>query len=58
MTTRELFESRFPVPDGVYFDIAENSYLTATGGEFDVAIYHNAKWIGFQAGYAAAKEGK
>jgi len=52
MTTRELFEAEFPVPDKVKFDDGE--YYGDKPSS--VAGHYNTKWIGFQAGYKAGKE--
>jgi len=46
MTTRELFEAEFPVPDKVKFDDVE--YYGDKPSS--VAGHYNTKWIGFQAG--------
>ena len=50
MTPRELFEARFPVPDGVTWDDKLNTYIGR--GPRWISFVH--RWIGFQAGYEAA----
>ena len=52
MTTRELFELEFHVPECAIYDPAGNEYLSRSTNrdeEFEAELY-NAKWIGFQAG--------
>lgn len=46
MTTRELFEAEFPVPDGVVWDGKLNTYIGR--GPMWLPFVH--RWIGFQAG--------
>ena len=56
MTTRELFESRFPVPERVFYELVVNEYRSRSinrDEECEADLY-NAKWIGFQAGYEAS----
>lgn len=65
MTTRELFEAEFPVPDGVVWngyeygiehtDLVDPNVFDEIGRR---AFNQNQLLIGFQAGYLAAKEGK
>lgn len=65
MTPRELFESRFPVPENVSW-AGDSCYSIInrqlSDAEWDVAridaALHTSKWIGFQAGYEAGREGK
>lgn len=50
MTTRELFEAEFPVPDGVVYYERCDAYLSRSVSDFDLSNDYQAKWIGFQAG--------
>jgi hypothetical protein len=52
MTTRELFEAAFPVPDGLtrYSDFYVRVRSRDTSATIRLCIEYNAKWIGFQAG--------
>jgi hypothetical protein len=61
MTTRELFEAAFPVPDGAVWDCVLKKYRStsspmARDGTQSAAIRLTEKWIGFQAGYKTGKE--
>ena len=56
MTPRELFESKFPVPDGVYWQ--DDRYAFDSQRDIVIALHHNLLWKGFQAAYEAGKEGK
>jgi hypothetical protein len=58
MTTRELFEAEFPVPEGVVWDDVICTWVPINGFYLASAYSHIDKWIGFQAGYMAGKENK
>ena len=55
MTERELFEQRFPVPAGIYWNDISAQYdaLPGAAGFDDVEIYHG-KWQAWQAARAQA----
>lgn len=53
---RKLFESKFPVPDGVYWQ--DDRYAFDSQRDIVIALHHNLLWKGFQAGYEAGREGK
>ena len=63
MTTRELFEAEFPVPDGVVWNGYE--YAMEHTDYVDPCVFNeigarafsqNQLWIGFQAGYKAKEK--
>ena len=64
MTIREAFEREFPVPNFLYWEGVYNTYgITiqeqdnATAQmEYRVYAEYRSRWIGFQAGWKAAKE--
>ncbi|MEC8823469.1 MAG: hypothetical protein VX673_05805 [Pseudomonadota bacterium] len=53
MNERELFEQRFPVPAGIYWNDISEQYdaLPGAAGFDDVEIYHG-QWMGWQAARA------
>lgn len=54
MTTRELFEAEFPVPEGVAWKVTHYSVTNRNFPEYEICREYNAKWIGFQAGWEAS----
>lgn len=57
MTIREEFEKRFPVPDELVWDGAQyNMHSVGPSKWWAILDCFNAKWIGFQAGWEAAKQ--
>ena len=56
MTTRELFEAKFPVPGGIFW--RDDRYMFEKQGYMVIAMHHNMLWKGFSAGYEAAQEKK
>ena len=55
---RELFEQRFPVPAGIYWNDVSEQYdaLPGAAGLDDVEIYHG-QWMGWQAARAQSGHG-
>ena len=55
---RELFEQRFPVPAGIYWNDISEQYdaLPGAAGFDDVEIYHG-QWMGWQAARAQGGQG-
>ncbi|GGE75603.1 hypothetical protein GCM10011533_29960 [Streptosporangium jomthongense] len=55
---RELFEQRFPVPAGIYWNDISEQYdaLPGAAGFEDVEIYHG-QWMGWQAARAQGGQG-
>ncbi|MBY5961939.1 hypothetical protein [Marinobacter nauticus] len=58
MNERELFEQRFPVPAGIYWNDISEQYdaLPGAAGFDDVEIYHG-QWMGWQAARAQGGQG-